>query len=98
MISKEGIKFQIIVSDDESDDNFFDRIKDYFRNNEFNDYKLIEHKENEGTVCSFYDALMECKVDRVKLISPGDEIIGTDTIKNGLIALLFREDVGCFRV
>lgn len=81
LISQEGINFQIVVSDDGSDDNLFDRIKDYFRNNEFNDYKLIEHKENKGTVCNFYDALMECKADRVKLISPGDEIIGTDTIK-----------------
>ena len=88
LISQKDINFQIVISDDGSADNKFNRVKKYFSDNNFYNYKLIDHKKNQGTVSNFYDALMECSASRVKLISPGDEIIGDNTIRKWIDSMV----------
>ena len=50
IINQEFDSFELIISDDGSKDNKFAQIKKYMGDNHFDDYKLIEHKENQGTV------------------------------------------------
>ena len=42
----------------------------------FSNYKLISHEHNNDTVLFFLDGLKNCSGRYIKLISPGDELIG----------------------
>ena len=48
--------------------------------NGFSNYKLIAHEKNVGTVHNFIDGLEETSGRFIKLISPGDALIGDNTL------------------
>ncbi len=72
IIAQRNIKFELIVVDDGSYDNLFNRFETYFESNNFNDFKLIKHGKNQGTVKNYYDGVLNSKGIYIKLISPGD--------------------------
>lgn len=70
---------QIILSDDGSEESFFDEAKELLDNANFTDYRLIEASENQGTVRNTEQALLAADGVYVKTISPGD-CLTEDTI------------------
>lgn len=77
-----GVKVQIVIADDGSVNNHFDKIKDYLKKCNFDDYTLIENKENKGTVANVLNGLYAVKANYVKIISPGDLLYNELTLKN----------------
>ncbi len=81
LLEQENIRFEIIVSDDSSTNNYFQEIESFFRKNKFNDYSLVRHQENVGTVANFYDALKHASGKYNYVISPGDFIYDNSTLE-----------------
>ncbi len=92
VISQKGLKFEVIVSDDASDDFNEEKIKEWFHNNNFSDYKIATRCKNQGTVGNLNDALFLCCAKYVKLISPGDLLYDVNTLKK---LLDFSENNQC---
>lgn len=88
LINQKGIVFEIIIVDDGSVDNYFSEIESYMKEKQFYSYHLVFHKYNEGTVKNIYDGLLKCNGDFIKLISPGDSLIGSFALANWIKALV----------
>lgn len=73
--------FEIIVSDDGSNYNFFREISELFENFNFHNYKLLNHPENVGTVNNLTDALSKCSSTIVKDIGQGDILYDSLVLK-----------------
>lgn len=87
IIVQKDVAMQIIVADDGSEDNLFNKVSEYFIINGFNNYKLISSEENKGTVANFLKASMEAEGKYIKGISPGDCLYKSDTLHNWISSL-----------
>lgn len=81
IIKQKGISFEIIVADDGSKNNNFSALKDFFYSLNFNDFKFVENKINQGTVKNVISALKVCSGQYVKAISPGDFLYDENTLR-----------------
>lgn len=64
--------FEIVITDDGSEDNCFAQIQEYFRKKNYTDYTLIPHKKNQGTVKNIISGLEHCKGRFIRDFGPGD--------------------------
>ena len=81
ILKQKGINIEIIIADDGSKENNFSLVKEYFENNEFNNYKLVFNPVNKGTVYNTYSGLLAAEGKYIKFISPGDMLYKDDTLK-----------------
>lgn len=72
IMEQQGIKLQIIVSDDGSNDTLCEETLSFFKERRFKDYKLIYNEQHEGTVINVYHGVTAADSEYIKLISPGD--------------------------
>ena len=72
--------FEIVVSDDGSKDNHEQELAEYFKQNDFSNYKLVMNEQNRGTVQNILSGLMACEGEYVKPISSGDCLYAEDTL------------------
>lgn len=80
IIAQENITVEIVVTDDGSKENHFDKMKAFFKNNKFSNYKLCSLDVNGGTVKNVYSGLKACSGEYVKVISPGDILTRKNTL------------------
>ena len=73
-IIQKNIDFEIVVADDGSKDDFKEIIVEFFRDNNFYDYKLVFNKTNNGTVKNAISGLKVASGEYVYLVSQGDFI------------------------
>ncbi len=72
--------FEIVVSDDGSKDNHEQELAEYFKQNDFSNYKLVMNEQNRGTVQNILSGLKACEGEYVKPISSGDCLYAEDTL------------------
>lgn len=72
--------FEIVVSDDGSKDNHEQELAEYFKQNDFSNYKLVMNELNKGTVQNILSGLKACEGEYVKPISSGDCLYAEDTL------------------
>ena len=72
ILIQENVDYEIIIADDGSSDNNFNRIEEYLSSYSFVNYTLVENKKNQGTVKNFLSGLQHCQGEYIKPISPGD--------------------------
>lgn len=96
ILLQKGIRFQIVISDDASKENFFSDIERYFLSENFFDYILISNDKNQGTVKNCICALKKCTGKYVKTISPGDCFSNDDVLKNWIEFTEQKMSVVCF--
>ena len=96
ILLQKGIRFQIVISDDASKENFFSDIERYFLSENFFDYILISNDKNQGTVKNCICALKKCTGKYVKTISPGDCFSNDDVLKNWIEFTEQKRSVVCF--
>ena len=82
VLAQKNIKIEIIIADDASKNNFFDKIIVFFKHCNFNNFKIIEHQSNMGTVSNCYDAVLAAEGEYIYGISPGDILYNENTLKN----------------
>lgn len=82
ILLQRGILFEIVLSDDGSEVNWFYKAKDLMEKHNFHNIKIIEHMNNVGTVKNLYDAIQVCGGEYYFGISPGDYFYDDSTILN----------------
>ena len=75
------ISFEIVIADDGSEYDHFDKIEDLFANHNYNKYKFVKSKENCGTCMNIYRGLCKSSGRYVKIISPGDYIFNNQVLR-----------------
>ncbi len=80
IIGQKDVHIELVITDDGSENNLFDRFESYFAEKGFDNYSLISHDENQGTLKNYYDGLCAAKGEYVKLISPGDALFSEKTL------------------
>lgn len=80
-IKQEDIASEIIVADDGSDNNFFERIKYIFRINNFTRYNLVGSEQNHGTCKNIIKVMDLIHGKFIKLLSPGDYFVSNNSLK-----------------
>ncbi|MBQ9608466.1 MAG: glycosyltransferase [Lachnospiraceae bacterium] len=73
--------YEIVVSDDGSEENHFDYIEEIFEEYNFSDYTLVPHEENQGTVKNLIDAFAHSTGDYIRDFGPGDTFYSKDTLR-----------------
>lgn len=80
ILLQKNIAFEIVIADDGSRSNHFEEIRGFFQRNHFENYTLVEHAANQGTVKNYLSGLERCRYDLVKPISPGDLLYGEEVL------------------
>ncbi|MDE7434621.1 MAG: glycosyltransferase family 2 protein [Lachnospiraceae bacterium] len=84
--------YEIVVSDDGSEDNCFDRITEYFKEKQFTRYRLVEHAKNQGTVKNLLDGVEHSSGKYIRDFGPGDLFYHAHTLQR---VYDFMEGSGC---
>lgn len=82
ILMQKDIVFEIVIADDGSPIDYFEEIKQLFKKVGFSKYKLVKNLENIGTVKNLYSGIKVSNGQYIKLISPGDFLIGQDILNN----------------
>lgn len=72
IIGQKNVEFDIIISDDGSECDYFDEIKTYFQEKNFQDYRFTKCLNNVGTVKNYINALRQADGEFIFATSPGD--------------------------
>lgn len=72
IVCQKNVDFDIVISDDGSKEDCFDKAESFFKENNYNSYKFVKNIDNQGTVKNAISALQHTDSKYVKLISPGD--------------------------
>lgn len=73
--------YEIVVSDDGSKENCFHKIEQYFSEHSFQQYVLVSHEKNQGTVKNLISALEHAKGKYVRDFGPGDAFYNENTLQ-----------------
>ncbi len=92
IISQDFNDYEIIVSDDGSENNCFKEIEEFFKKNNFENYILIPHTENQGTVKNLISGLSKASGKYVRDFGPGDTFYNVNTLSK---IYSFMEDKEC---
>ena len=80
VLRQKNIKLEILVADDGSCDNHFDKIVALFNRYCFSDYILFPAEKNRGTCINLYRALINTRGKYGKGLSPGDYLYDESTL------------------
>lgn len=69
---QKNIKFEVIISDDGSKNEYKDELDEWLKKKEYTDFYLNFLPHNNGTIKNIIDAIEHSRSDYVKVISPGD--------------------------
>ncbi|MDO5155661.1 MAG: glycosyltransferase family 2 protein [Eubacteriales bacterium] len=72
--------YEIVISDDGSKENHFEKIEEYLLANKFEKYKLIANKVNQGTVKNLLTAVEAADGKYIKDLGPGDLLYDSSTL------------------
>lgn len=80
ILSQRYVDFQIVISDDCSKSPQSFELSSFFETVGFQDYVIIEHRLNQGTVLNICSALPLVQAKYVKLFSPGDYLYDDEVL------------------
>lgn len=72
IIVQADVNFELLISDDGSENDHFTEAADFLDSKNFDTYSLVKNKQNVGTVKNCYGAVSRAKGKYVYLTSPGD--------------------------
>lgn len=96
VLMQKNVEFEIVVTDDGSTENNFEKIKEYFIQNNFSNYTLVSNSENQGTVRNVLSGLERVKGKYVKPISPGDFLYDENVLKRTYDFILHNYGVAVY--
>jgi len=74
IVIQEDIDFEVVVSDDGSQNDYQQELTEYFDTHQFSNYSFAEKTENRGTVRNCLKGLKAAVGEYVYSISPGDKL------------------------
>lgn len=81
VINQDGVKFEIVITDDGSNSFPQEWVVSFFEEHMFNDYKLVLNEKNVGTVLNILSATKHVNSNYIKIISPGDYFYDKNSLK-----------------
>lgn len=84
VIKQKDCDFEVIIADDGSKNNNVDVIEQYFKSNNFFNYKVRANKVNQGIIENYLSAIELARGKYIKYISPGDYLYDEATLKKCL--------------
>ena len=81
LVSQKNIRLEIIVADDGSEDNLYEKVVQYFKDNNFQHWMMVCNQENHGTVFNLYSGIRKASGKWIKTISPGDALNGKEILR-----------------
>lgn len=81
ILRQEQVEFEIVISDDGSNETNYDKIEKFFYDKKFKDYVLVQNSGNVGTIKNCIRALENAKGKYIKAISPGDLLLKKDSLR-----------------
>lgn len=84
LIRQKGVRMEIIVADDGSEDNHEAEICRLFNDTGFTDWKLVMNDENKGTIRNLISGLEQAEGEFTKVLAPGDFLAGADIMRGWL--------------
>lgn len=95
-IAQQGVDAEIIISDDGSARKDFSFLPEFFAQQNFANWHLVENPENRGTVHNCYAGVSAASGEFVFLTSPGDLLFDSNTIKCFYDFAKARDAQACF--
>lgn len=89
-------EYEIIIADDGSRENHFEDLRHYFTMKSFSAYKLVENRENQGTVRNILSGLQIAEGEYTKCFGPGDGFFDRHSLKKYYEFLERTGHDGCF--
>ena len=80
VLVQKDVSFEIIIADDGSEENNFEKIRDYLASWNFTAYSRVANERNQGIVRNFNSGLVLCKGEYIKPLSPGDFLYDENTL------------------
>lgn len=80
ILNQRNVDYEILISDDGSEKDYFGEIIKLMESHNYQDYKLIKNSRNVGTVKNIIGALKEAIGEYVFLSSPGDLLYDSTTL------------------
>lgn len=84
IIAQKNCRFEIIISDDGSEEFFEKEIRDYMDSHGFENYRIVMHEKNLGTVNNLLRTKDMAGGKYIKPISPGDFLYNENTLSDVL--------------
>lgn len=88
--------YEIVISDDGSKDNCFDRIEEYFHKYGFTRYQMVSHEQNQGTVKNLIDGVVHAQGKYIRDFGPGDAFYNEHTMQQVYDFLEQNQYEACF--
>ncbi|MBO4939216.1 MAG: glycosyltransferase [Oscillospiraceae bacterium] len=82
VLLQKDCRFEVIVADDGSGEFYEPEIRAFFAEQSFEDYRIIGHEHNQGTVLNLLDAADAAQGGYIKPISPGDYLYDELTLRD----------------
>ena len=96
IVCQKDIDFEIIITDDGSENDCFDLAEQFLKEHNFTNYHFLKHAKNVGTVRNFYDAVLASSSKYIYGTSPGD-FLYDDIALRGVYEFACENDVDvCF--
>lgn len=80
VLMQKNADYEILISDDGSEVDYFSEIEAYLQKNNFSNYSFVKNKENVGTVKNCIGAIKKAKGKYIFLTSPGDMLYDSDVL------------------
>lgn len=96
VINQQGINFEVVLSDDGSQNNPDDMVASVMDKYQYTNYKFNRNEKNVGTVKNILSALEYASGKYIYLISPGDMIFDENTMKDFFEFAERNQSMVCF--
>lgn len=80
ILNQKFVKFEVVISEDSENNEFYCGIEKYFFENNFKDYTFVYNQKNVGTVKNLCNALRSTTAKIIKPISPGDMLYSESSL------------------
>ena len=81
IIWQKNVSFEIVIADDGSENNCLDKVEEFFKEQNFSNYRLVKNPVNQGIVKNVLSAVNIARGKYIKLISPGDFLYDENTLE-----------------
>lgn len=72
VLIQENIEFDLIITEDSSNNEYYHKLKKYFSSKKFHNYQFVYNSVNKGTVRNLLNAIQNATGEYIKFIGPGD--------------------------
>ena len=92
ILMQEDCNYKIVVTDDGSEENHFDKVRAYFVRHDFFNFKLVANSQNLGTTRNILQGVYSCEGEFVKPLSPGDFLHGKQALRKWVDFMRGRQE------